>query len=361
MWREHDVVREDLERICATSSVPWEELDRSTVLVTGATGLIGGTLVRALLWHAAQHGTGTRVLALVRDRAKAERVFAAPLQAGAPLSLVVGDVETVTAVSEPVHLVVHGAGVTASRDFVERPLRTIRTAVHGTERVLELARRARVRSVAHLSSMEVYGAPDGTRRTTEADTSSSVDPMLVRSSYPESKRMAEALCAAHTAEHGVPAKVVRLTQTFGPGVARDDGRVFAELLRCAARGEDIVLRTTGETERSYLYTADAVTAVLTVLLRGADGEAYNAANEATYCSVRAMAELVARTCAGGRVRVRVEPQDVGGLGYAPTLRMDLDTAKLQALGWRPTTSLAEMYRRTAAASGLLADHRPQVS
>jgi len=124
--------------------------------------------------------------------------------------------------------------------------------------------------------------------------------------------------------------------------------VFASFARSALEARDIVLHTAGETERSYLYTADAVTAILTVLLRGEDGQAYNAANEDTYCSIRDMADLVARTCGAAPVSVRVEPQDGERLGYAPTLKMDLDTRKLQALGWRPTVGLGEMYRRMTA-------------
>jgi nucleoside-diphosphate-sugar epimerase len=195
--------------------------------------------------------------------------------------------------------------------------------------------------------MEVYGAPTDDRRVSESDFTG-FDPMAPRSSYPESKRMAESMCAAFAAEHGVPVKVVRLTQTFGPGVAPGDERVFAQFSRSAVAGRDIVLHTDGTTRRSYLYTADAVTAILAVLLRGADGVAYNAANENTYCSVREMAELVARTCAPTPVGVRVEADDAGRRGYAPTLTMDLDTSRLQALGWRPTVDLAEMYRRMLA-------------
>jgi len=344
VWPEHDVVRDDLERIVGTPTVPWEALRGRTVLVTGATGLIGAALVRALLWA----GEDITVLALVRDRDKAARLFAGPLAAGARLSFLHGDVETFEFPDGPVDHVVHGASITASSDFVTRPVEVIRTALRGTERVLELARAAQVRSLAYLSSMEVYAAPDGSRRITEA-TFDGLDPMLVRSSYPESKRMAEALCAAYAAQYGVPARVLRLTQTFGPGVALDDARVFAQLARSAVEGRDIVLHTTGATRRSYLYTADAVTAVLTVLLRGSDGEAYNVANEATYCSIREMADLVARTVGAVPVEVRVETQDAASRGYAPTLSMDLDTAKLQRLGWRPTVGLEDMYRRMTAA------------
>ncbi len=347
MWQEPDVVREDLQRICAARWVPWHALRDRTVLVTGATGLIGRTLTKALLWHAMQHDSGTRVLALVRDEGRASRTFAPALDAAAPLSFLQGDVQALQDVGGPVHLVVHGASVTASREMVTNPVGTIATALRGTERVLELARTAQVESVVYLSSVEAYGAPDGSRRLAEQDLLG-FDPLVVRNCYPESKRMAEAMCAAYRAQHGVPVKVLRPTLTFGPDLARDENRVFAQFARCAVEGRDIVLHTTGTTERSYLYTADAVTALLTVLLAGEDGQAYNAANEATYCSVRAMAELVAETCGGGRTAVRVEPQDPATSGYAPAMQMDLDTSRLRALGWQPTVGLADMYRRTIA-------------
>jgi UDP-glucuronate decarboxylase len=348
MWDEPDVVRQDLERITAATWVPWNELHGSTVLVTGASGLIGRPLVKALLWYGMRHDARIRVLGLTRDLTRARASFASALGAGAPLTLVEGEVESLK-LDGPVDLIVHGASVTSSHDFVTHPLKTIQTALKGTERVLEIAQ-DRNASLVYLSSMEVYGAPDGSRRITESDFAG-FNPMLVRNSYPESKRMAEAMCAAYAQELGVHAKVLRLTQTFGPGVAQDDGRVFASFARSAAKGMDIILQTAGETERSYLYTADAVTAILTVLLKGQDGQAYNAANEETYCSIRSMADLVARTCGQAPVAVRVETEE-GTSAYLPTLKMDLDTAKLQALGWQPTVGLEEMYARMVAVMGL---------
>ena len=122
--------------------------------------------------------------------------------------------------------------------------------------------------------------------------------------------------------------------------------MFAEFARCALENRDIVLKTAGLTCRSYLYTADAVSAILTVMLRGEDGTAYNAANEDTYCSIREMAEMVARECAAGRIGVRIEAEeDPSRLGYAPTLHMNLDTSRLRSLGWKPVYGLADAYRR----------------
>ena len=219
------------------------------------------------------------------------------------------------------------------------------TAVEGTVNMLEFARANNVRGFVYLSSMEVYGTPSTDEKIDEKH-STNLDAMAVRTCYPESKRMCESLCASYSSEYGVPAMVVRLTQTFGPGVEYNDGRVFAEFARCAIEGRNIVLNTKGETKRNYLYTEDAADAIFTVLAKGKPGEAYNAANEDTYCSIYEMACLVAKECAGGKIEVEIrERADAAKLGYAPTLHMNLDTSKLRSLGWQPQVGLADMYRQ----------------
>ncbi len=316
----------------------FNDLKGSTVLVTGATGLIGQAVVRRLIRE------GANVLAVVRDREKAIALFGP--EPG--ISYIVSDITVLRAEDAAADYIVHGASVTSSTAFVRDPVGVTQTALEGTLRVLEAARRNEVKGLVFLSSMEVYGAP---RKEEKIDEShgSDLDPMAVRSAYPESKRMCESLCASWHAQFKVPAGVIRLTQTFGPGVRYDDPRVFAEFARCAIEGRDIVLHTRGETKRSYLYTEDAASAILTVLTKGVPGEAYNAANEESYCSILEMARLVAGECAGGGISVRIEPEnDLGAYGYAPVLRMDLDTRKLRALGWKPTVGLKEMFNRMIA-------------
>lgn len=117
--------------------------------------------------------------------------------------------------------------------------------------------------------------------------------------------------------------------------------MFAEFARCAIEKRDIILKTKGETERDYLYTQDAVEAILTVLLNGKDGEMYSAANEETFCSIFEMAKIVSNMTGIG---VRIEEQDIQKMGYANTLHMDLDTSKLRSLGWKPKVGLEEMYK-----------------
>ena len=159
--------------------------------------------------------------------------------------------------------------------------------------------------------------------------------------------MAENLCCAYRCEYGVPVTVARLCQTFGPGVKREDSRVFAYMARAALAGENIRLSTAGTKENMYLYTADAAGAILLLLLRGERGAVYNAGNPATYCSVREMGELVAASLGGGRMKVLTNTGESGGI-YPPDSYLRLNVDRLCALGWRPAADLAEMFRRMTA-------------
>lgn len=310
--------------------------DGKTILITGASGLIGRSLVTAL------SSGDCKIIALVRDRKKAEKIFGNLPQGN--IEYLVSDVCDLKPCGMGVDYIIHGANQTASKKFVEEPVEVILNSIKGTKNVLEFARCNPVKSIVYLSTMEIYGAPSCDDKIGE-NHPCNLDSMKVRSSYPESKRACECLCASYSSEYGLPVKVVRLTQTFGKGVEYNDGRVFAEFARCVIEGRDIVLKTKGETKRNYLSTDDAVGAILTVLRYGKDGEAYNAANEQTYCSVYEMAQMVAGWFGQGKTGVRIcESEDTGKLGYAPTLKMNLDCGKLKGLGWTAVSDLYDMFK-----------------
>ena len=348
MWTDSEIFRQDLENILQDKAIPWAELEGKRILVTGATGLIGQTLVSALLFYGMKTSNPPRVLALVRSLDKAKRVFEKQLKdCGENIEFIIGDVCSLPAVEGRVDYIIHGASQTASKAFVEKPVETIETAVFGTKNLLELAREKQSLSFVYLSSMEVYGYPAKGQKVSEEEMGA-LTTLEVRNCYPLSKQQCECMCCAYAAEYGVPAKIIRLTQTFGPGVSYTDGRVFAEFTRCLIEKRDIVLKTKGETSRQYLYTADAVRAILAVLLKGENGQAYNAANENSFCSILQMAQTVAQM---GNIRVKVELQDTRSLGYARTLFMNLNTRKLKNLGWEPNVELPEMFWRMIAEMG----------
>ena len=321
-----------------------------SVLVTGSTGLIGGVLARALAAANARRGLGLRVVACCRDESKAAAFFGKAAPFG--VETVRWDVRNSAAIEGPVDFIVHAAAVTASRAMVERPVETIATAVDGTRNVLELARRENA-TVVYLSSMEVYGA-SCSDDVLDEHSFGLVDPLELRSSYPESKRLCEALCVAAASEWNLDVKIARLVQTVGAGISPDDARVFPSFVRSVLEGRDIVLRTDGSSARCYCYTADAVTGVLTVLLKGRPGEAYNVGNDATYASIREVAELLVKMAegSGSRVVFDMPPKGLSGGGcYAPKSRLRVSSAKVRALGWSPKTDLAGILTRLMRSIG----------
>ena len=348
MWIESEIIKEDLENIINDSNIPWSSLDGKNILVTGATGLIGSSVVNALLYYGLNTTRPPFVYALVRNPEKADSVFERQKkECGEQLHFIVADVKDRFELLPQIDYVIHCASQTSSQSFVHEPVETLNTSILGTMNILEFAREKQVKGLVYLSSMEVYGSPKKGTYVSEDDIAG-FDPGKIRNCYPISKIACESLCNSYCSEYGVSVKSIRLTQTFGPGVSWQDRRVFAEFARCALEQKDIVLKTAGKTERAYLYTADAVRAILTVMLLGETGKAYNAANEETYCSIAEMADMVCKKLGDGMIKVKYELQDTSRFGYAETLFLDLNTKALRELGWEPKVDLPEMFSRMAA-------------
>lgn len=342
MWLEDIIFKQDLDYLVSLEYIPWKKLQGSTILITGATGLIGYNLVSGLIYADIRKKLDLKIIALVRNIDKAKEKFLEQLRDSNSLEFIVGEVENLPEVRQSIDYIVHAASPTASLFFIENPVETIKTAVIGTIHVLELAKKMNVKGIVYLSSMEIYGAPKTEDVLSETDLGY-MNPLLVRNCYPESKRQCEALCAAYASEYNVPAMSVRLAQTFGAGVDKKDKRVFAEFARCAIEKKDIILLTDGRSKRCYLYTMDAVSAILTVLLKGEAGQAYNAANPETYCSVQEMAEMVAQTFGENRMQVKVSDNKEGSKKFPPPHFYNLGVEQISALEWKASKQLLEMY------------------
>lgn len=307
--------------------------DGKTILITGATGLIGKLCTKSLL----NSDYNTQVIALVRDEEKAKNIFGNSKR----LTYLVQDINQKINTPRKVDYIIHTASTTSSKDFVEKPVETIYTAINGSRNVLEFAKNKRIEGMIYLSSLEVYGV--NKEENINENSYGYIDILNPRSSYSESKKMVETMCISYGEEYGVPVKIARLAQTFGAGVSKSDNRVFAQLAKAVKSKENIILHTKGETKRNYCYTTDAVRGIFTILTQGENNTAYNIANQNTYCSIAEMAHLLEND----NTKVVYQIDDINR-GYNPTAKISLNTEKLTALGWEAKVDLKEMFERLIA-------------
>lgn len=337
------ILQEDLDYIAKSDNILWEELEGRGVFITGGTGLIGSQIALALDRHNQLYQSRIQIYVFARNKEKADGMFK---NCSENLKIVLGDIREKVSVAGELDYIIHGASMTSSKDFVDYPVETILTGLGGTDNILQLAREKAVRSMVYLSSLEVYGVTDADKESVREEEYGYIEQMLPRSSYSEGKRMAECLCISYGHEYNIPVRIARLAQTFGPGVSYSDNRVFAQFAKCAMEGKDIILRTKGETYRNYCYTRDAVMGILCVLLKGKRNEAYNIANNETGISICDMAEMVAGDIADDKIKVVFDiADDIMKLGYGPTIKIALNTDKIENLGWKAEIGLKCAFTR----------------
>ena len=337
------IIKEDINNIVEEIK-SYSELDNSTVCITGATGLIGSMIVKSILELNCKYNKNVKVLAIARNKEKTEKVFGDYIKSE-QLEVLYQDINDRISYENKVDYVIHGASVTDSKSFVEKPVETILTAINGSKNVLDFAKNNNVNSMVYLSSLEVYGVTDFELESVKEDMSGYIDVLNVRSSYSESKRMVENLCCSYYEEYNVPVKIARLCQTLGAGVDYNDNRVFAQFSRCIIENKDIVLKTKGETTRNYCYLPDAIRAIFMILFKGNNKEAYNVANENSTISIKNMAEMLVAEY-DNKIKVVFDiADDATKLGYNPIIKIKLDTEKICNLGWKPTTNIKDMFVR----------------
>jgi nucleoside-diphosphate-sugar epimerase len=340
----HPIVEEDLERI-VSSDLPWNRLFGKTVLISGANGFVAAYMVETLLHLNGTANANIRVVALVRNYEKAMRRLG-HLAGRSDLSILVQDVRDPYRGPESVDFLIHAASQASAKFYATDPVGTFEANVIGTQRMLEVSRNSKSEGFLFFSSGEVYGRLGDLSIPIRESIYGYVDPLDIRSCYAEGKRGGETLCACWHSQFGVPAKIVRLSHTYGPGMDLNDGRVFADFVADLVRRQNIVLKSDGSATRPFCYLADATIAFFTILLLGNSGEAYNVGTD-TECSILDLAEMLCRLFPERNCRVVRRERNPEASSLVSTVSAGhFDISKIRSLGWKPTTTLEEGFTRT---------------
>ncbi|XME01250.1 NAD-dependent epimerase/dehydratase family protein [Lachnospiraceae bacterium C1.1] len=347
---KNEMLISDFRTIINDKGIDHKKFEESSVLITGATGLVGSLLVRYFCYLINNENINLRVFALVRDKKKAETIYS--MDEIHKISFIESDIVSPDLVKKlkyevrHIDYLIHCAAITNSKVMIEKPVETIESSIIGTENILKFCKESSIKSAVYLSSMEAYGSMD-IYSTSEAreDKLGIIDITKVRSNYPESKRMCENMCVAYHSEYGVPVKTARLAQTFGAGVLPWENRVFAQFAKSVINEEDIVLHTEGKSEGNYCYTTDSIRGILYILLKGKNAEIYNVTNEKSHTSIANMAKMVAEEVAYRKIKVVFDIPETNKFGYAADTKLHLNADKLRALGWIPNIGLRESFER----------------
>jgi nucleoside-diphosphate-sugar epimerase len=341
----HPVIAEDVRRVIARTPA-LELLDGRTVLITGGGGLLASYLVYTVVELNASYLSRPCTIVVTTRRPPADYPRLRPLLDRPDMEWCQADSAVLAPpVEREFDYVIHAACPASAGGYLADPLGTARANSLGLLALLELARRVQIEGMLFVSSGQVYGSPPPEHVPTPEDYVGRVDPLAQRSCYDESKRFGETLCAVYARQYGVPVRIVRPVQVYGPGIDPHDDRAFAEFAWSAARGEPLMVRSDGKDRRSYCYLADAAVMLWHVLLHGEAGQAYNVGCCEPLVTIRTLAETIARM-AEPPAPVVHHSQQVGSRGTGAPRVSCPDIQKVtQLVGAPPEMGLEQGFGR----------------
>lgn len=330
---------EDIESVYS-ESIPWEKLSGANVLVVGATGLIGSCLVEILMRNPHKD---YKVFAGGRNEDRAKNIFQDFWNTDS-FAFVKIDVSSALSLDTNFDYIIDAASNASPNFFANHPVEVILSNVLGVSNLIRYGLSHGMKRFLYISSGEVYGQSDG--RSFTENYSGYVNCLSPRSCYPSSKRTAETLCVSYASEYGAEVVIARPCHIYGPNFTEIDNRVYAQFLRNAIQGEDIILKSDGSQYRSWCYVVDCARALLYILLKGKSCEAYNIADPNSNISIKDLAYLVAGA-SGCRVIFNT-PEDDEKASFNPVTKSIYEIDKIKELGWSPNAEIKRKIKEIVA-------------
>jgi UDP-glucuronate decarboxylase len=297
-----ELLNRDLDYVSANLREEFRAMAGKRVLMTGGGGFLGYYMVQGVLhWNDRARPADRIAMTVFDNYVRGVPSWLETLGGRDDLTLLRHDIRH--PLPEPMpefDYIIHAAGIASPTYYRAYPLETMDANIDGLRRLLEYARGRMERGrnfsgFIFYSSSEIYGDPAPDMIPTPEDYRGNVSCTGPRACYDESKRYGETLCVVFARHYGVPVRIVRPFNNYGPGLKISDRRVIPDFARDVMAGRDIIMLSDGRPTRTFCYVADAVVGYYKALVRGRAGEPYNIGIERPEISMRELAEMVVST------------------------------------------------------------------
>jgi len=279
------IPQSDIEEIISFLDTESVRFAGKTILITGAGGFLGRyffeVFARLNKYVFAQP---CKVL-LLDNLITAGDIYFADDVTDTNIQFVKHDVTLPYSTDDSIDYIIHAAGIASPYYYRKYPLQTLDVATLGTRNMLELARQKHISGIVFFSSSEIYGDPDPKHVPIKESYRGNVSCIGSRACYDESKRLGETLCKIYQESYGVPTKIVRPFNVYGPGMRENDYRVLPQFASKILANKQLNIYGSGHQTRTFCYITDAINGFLRVLLDGIPGEPYNIGNSSPEISM----------------------------------------------------------------------------
>lgn len=335
-------LQEDLEHIYLHTEDLWKSLSGKIIFVTGGTGFFGIWLQMSFVFINRKQKLNAKMIVLTRNKKFFFDKY--PFLSSNPeVSFIEGDICSFPFFEGSVDFIIHAATEASVQLNLESPLTMFHTIVDGTKRVLDFAVEKKVTSFLYTSSGAVYGTQPAKCKNIKEDFSGAPETSNPASVYGEAKRMAEVLCAVYHQNFLLPVKITRGFTFVGPYMPLDTHFAIGNFILDTLLKRDIVIKGDGTASRSYLYAADLVIWLWTILIKGRDNRAYNVGSDFEV-TIAELAKLVKEAMLPSYNKITMLYSEVKGSApnqYLP----NIEKAKIE-LGLEVYTALPLAIKKT---------------